>query len=74
MLTLAGCATSGGRSALPPIPLDIKLCFDTAVAAPKPGAMTKADVIKLVAALKLSDDAKTECGRRLIVFYESMAA
>ena len=73
-LTLTGCATSGVKLSspkLPPIPADIRLCFEQIVAAPKEGAMTKKQVLALVASLKLSEAQKVACGKRLIAFYEA---
>lgn len=58
------------RETLPPIPADLKVCFDSIVPAPK-GALNKSEVIELIASLKLSEADKTACGKRLIVFYES---
>lgn len=72
-LTLSACATSGpAPEAVPlaPLPSDLKVCFNHTVPAPKPGKMTKADVMRLIAALKASEASKTACGRRLIAFYE----
>lgn len=73
-LTLTACATSGTKlqpTTLPPIPADIRVCFDLIVAAPKKGAMTKKQVLELVASLKLSEAQKVACGKRLIAFYEA---
>lgn len=72
-LTLTGCMTSGSKrlSTLPPIPADIRVCFEQIVAAPKKGAMTKKQVIALIASLKLSEAQKVACGKRLIAFYEA---
>lgn len=73
-LTLTGCMTFGSKvqpPALPPIPADIRVCFEQIVAAPKKGAMTKKQVIELIASLKLSEAQKVACGKRLIAFYEA---
>lgn len=35
--------------------------------------MTKAQVMKLVARLKLSETEKVQCGKRLIAFYDSLS-
>lgn len=35
--------------------------------------MTKAQVMKLISSLKLSEAEKVACGNRLIAFYESLA-
>jgi hypothetical protein len=36
--------------------------------------MNKAQVINMIAELKASEAQKTECGRRLISFYDSLAS
>ncbi|QOV06118.1 o-spanin [Rhizobium phage Pasto] len=75
-LILTGCATSGKipvEPKLPPLPADIKVCFEDEVPAPKPGPLTKGQAMDLIASLKLSEFSKTMCGKRLIAFYESFA-
>lgn len=75
-LTLTGCASSGAipkpRAAPPPIPAGIEACLKATTPPPKAGPMTKADVFALVAKLKKSEAAKTACGKRLILFYETI--
>lgn len=58
--------------ALPPLPADLKVCFDEIVPEPQPGPMNKGAVMKLIASLKKSEAEKTACGLRLIAFYESL--
>ena len=74
-LTLTGCVTSGKalRPAYPELPADLRVCFDQTVPAPAQGPVTKAGVIKLIAALKRSDASKTDCGKRLIIFYDNVS-
>lgn len=36
--------------------------------------MSKEQVVRLIAALKKSEDAKSACGKRLVRFYESLGA
>lgn len=55
----------------PPIPADLKVCFDSIVSAPKKGPMSRKQVLQLVANLKLSEAEKVACGKRLIAFYEA---
>ncbi|ESX98702.1 hypothetical protein X755_15195 [Mesorhizobium sp. LNJC405B00] len=43
------------------------------MAAPKKGAMTKKQVLDLIASLKLSEAQKVACGKRLIAFYEAFS-
>lgn len=76
VLTLSGCVGSGSKlpePSLPAIPADLRVCFDKTVAPPKTGPLTKRDVVVLVARLKQSEQDKTECGKRLIAFYESIS-
>lgn len=73
-LTVSGCATSGvSLRPLPVLPTDLRVCFDSTVAEPKPGAMTKSDVFRLIAKLKLSETEKVACGKRLIAFYDNIS-
>lgn len=73
---LTSCASFGPKQvynpSLPEIPADIRICFETTVAKPKAGPMDKPAVFKLIAALKKSEAAKTDCGKRLIQFYDNI--
>lgn len=71
---MTGCATSGAKPALfyPELPADLRLCFDSPVAKPKAGPMTKADVLTLVSKLQLSETEKIERCERLIFFNDSL--
>lgn len=75
VMTLSGCATSGRfvEPSYPELPADLRVCFTDTVPAPKAGPMSKADVIKMIAALKLSETTKADCGTRLIAFYDNLA-
>lgn len=74
-LTLSGCVTSGQipKPVYPVLPVDIRLCFETLVPAPPPGPLSKAQVVKLIANLKASEAEKTDCGKRLIEFYDGLS-
>lgn len=75
-LTLSGCATSGNRivaPTYPELPADLRVCFSTTVAPPSVGVMTKKRVIFLIASLKKSESEKTDCGKRLIAFYDNLS-
>ena len=76
-MTLSGCATSGRFAApnYPVLPADLTICFtdDTLVPKPAAGTMDKKKVLLLIADLKASETSKTDCGRRLITFYETLA-
>jgi len=72
---LTGCATSGGKApTLPPIPGDIRACFDSVVGKPTAGELSRQQVFKLIADLKQSELNKSLCGKRLIAWYEMQAA
>lgn len=74
-LTLTACASSGRGlkpGKLPPIPAGIETCLTATTPAPRAGAMSKAQVFGLIAALKKSEASKTACGKRLIKFYEGL--
>lgn len=76
LTTLAGCATfSAGRdehvAALSPVPRDLRVCFNRLTPMPPEGPMSKSQTIALIAALRKSEVAKSQCGKRLIAFYEA---
>jgi hypothetical protein len=73
-LTLTGCATSGRYAAptYPNLPADLRICFNTTVAPPSAGPMPKKRVMLLIAAFKASESEKTDCGKRLIAFYDNL--
>jgi hypothetical protein len=63
--------------ALPPVPADLRACFGPRTLVPRPqgaGAISAAEVERLVARLKMSEWAHDRCGRRLIAWYEALAA
>lgn len=74
-MTLAGCMKdSSSVSDLPPVPADIKACFQSeGVPFPNPGRkMTRKQVAQLIVDLKTSEVEKTKCGRRLVAWYEKL--
>ena len=71
-LTLGGCVTSGSNgTSLAPIPGDIVTCFDSIVPAPKKQELTKKDIVRLIGDLKKSEMSKSQCGKRLIGYYDA---
>lgn len=70
-MTLTGCVTSGSNVSLAPVPGDIVACFNKLVPAPKPGPMSKKEVVSLIGKLKGSELEKSLCGKRLIQWYET---
>jgi hypothetical protein len=53
------------------VPGDLKACFANVVPRPAAGDMTRQQAFALIASLKRSELAKSQCGRRLIAFYEA---
>lgn len=73
-LTLTSCVTSGlTKPSYPELPADLRVCFDQTVPVPAKGPMTKGRVIFLISALKRTDAVKTDCGKRLVAFYDNVS-
>ena len=78
-MMLTACVTSydlqqaAPKLDLPPVPAGLKICFDKAPAPAPPGNLSRAQVFAILADLKASDQAKTDCGRRLIAWFEDLA-
>jgi hypothetical protein len=70
---LSGCDANNPPITLAPVPGDLRTCFGQFVPAPAPGKMNARQVAALIAALKRSELAMSQCGRRLIAFYETQA-
>ena len=71
--TLTGCLGSGAKVKVAPVtikvgevPADIQTCFDSLVQGPRKGPMSKKQALALIAALKLSELEKSQCGKRLL--------
>ena len=72
---LAGC-TSISRSLTPPevvvvaqyppIPNDLRNCFDEVTGFPNTQNLTNREIVRLIVDLRQSETRKTQCGRRLI--------
>lgn len=73
LLTLTGCVHSGAEITLAPVPAELKGCFSGTVPMPTPGALSRRQVVQLIADLKRSELQKSQCGRRLIAWYETQA-
>ncbi len=71
-MMLTGCATSGAPK-LQKLPAEYAECFGDLVGVPPPGSMSQAKVFAIIAALKKSELAKSQCGMRLIQYYEGLA-
>lgn len=77
-MTLTGCGHSGqaaknNRIRLAAIPADIRTCMAKEVPAPLPGSMSRAEAATLMAAFRKSDISKSQCGQRLIGWYDAQA-
>ena len=74
MMMLTGCVTSSAtkRPDLPAMPADLPACFKRLVPEPKAGALTKADVFRLITALRRSELEKAQCGERALLFYDNL--
>ena len=76
---LSGCASSGqapSRGApikLADIPPDIRLCLKREVPRPLPGEMSREQAANLMAAFRKSDYSKSQCGKRLMGWYDAQA-
>jgi hypothetical protein len=70
---LSGCDDEIKHITLAPVPAELKTCFGQFVPMPAKGAMSRRQVAALIAALKESELAKSQCGQRLIGFYETQA-
>lgn len=70
-MTLTGCETTSTSPKLATIPSDIQVCFDKLVPKPKPGPMSRQDVVGLIGKLRQSEVSKSLCGKRLIEWYNT---
>lgn len=77
IMTLTACASFGPTKIqeldYPILPPDLRTCFEEVVPAPSRGVLKKAQVITLIADLKLSETEKVDCGERLISFYDGLS-
>lgn len=80
LLLLTVCVGCAGNDrsltvapSLPPVSADLKACFEKRAFIPK-GPWSKAQVISIIGRLQASEDEKDGCGKRLISFYEDLAA
>ena len=69
---LSGCVTSSGVHNLPRLNPQFLICFMKVVGPPALGPLTQSDVFAIIAALKTSETAKSQCGLRLIAFYDKL--
>jgi hypothetical protein len=73
LTALTACVHSGTPNSvkLAAVPSDIRVCFNRLVPAPARGEMKQSDMLRLVADLKRSELKKSECGKRLLAFYDT---
>jgi hypothetical protein len=64
------------RVAMPSVPHELRTCFEEVFSLPgKRGAgWTNEQAISIIGGLRDSELAKTDCGRRLLAFYDDVAA
>jgi hypothetical protein len=76
LLSFGGCGVTVNSpwqyTQLPTLPGDYRVCFGNQVPAPI-GTLDRTKTAELIKDLKLSDQAKTGCGERLICFYEDLS-
>lgn len=73
--TLTACATYGNSDVtLAPVPGDLRACFDRLVSKPPGGDLTKKQMFRIVADLRASEESKSQCGKRLLAWYDAQAA
>ena len=79
LMTLTNCASSGQAPSkgtkirLSDIPPDIRACIQKEVPAPLAGEMSRERAAQLMAAFRKSDYAKSQCGKRLMGWYDAQA-
>ncbi len=61
---------------LPPVPHELRVCFDNTFKLPgkKGEGWTNAQAIGIIGGLRNSELGKTDCGKRLLRFYDDVAA
>jgi len=74
LLMLSGCTHSGTTnisqiSYLPPLPVDLVLCFDATTKFPRTKTLTRGQVLSLLTRLRGSELRLQACGKRLTAFY-----
>lgn len=74
---LAGCAAPEApvvRPDLPAVPAHLRECFDGVTTLPSDNQWTSEVVGDVIATLRVSELAKTDCGRQLLAFYDDLRA
>ena len=83
VLLLGGCGhhlVDGGFTApmvgytVPAVPQDLRECFAGVTGLPPGAEWDRATVVSTIAKLRSSELSKTDCGRRLLKFYDDLAA
>lgn len=72
---LTGCTAPQGpviKPDLPPVPAALRACFDGVTTLPADNQWTSEVVADVVATLRVSELAKTDCGRQLLAFYDDL--
>lgn len=75
---LTACETPSDRQALlAAVPADLRNCFGEVVVPrlpPQGQPISRRQIVALVAQLRESEQARTLCGRRLLLFYDTQAS
>lgn len=77
LMSLAGCATSGGDTRVPlaAVPDDIRACLAQVSDRPAgDGSMTTKQIVALIARLRASELRLSGCGKRLLALYDAQAS
>ena len=75
MVLTGGADTPGARAALHDVagvPADIVPCFDEVTTFPVTESLSRREAVKLIVDLRKSEIKKTQCGQRLIAWYEAL--
>lgn len=76
LVALAACATPRVEQPeapqLPPVPTHIRACFSGVTSLPAGDGWTSEVVAEVIAELRVSELAKTDCGRQLLAFYDEL--
>lgn len=81
LLTACGASSTGPvlaqkAAGLPPVPSELRVCFDRVFQFPgeKGTGYSKEQTVAIIGGLRGSELGKTDCGRRLLAFYDDVAA
>jgi hypothetical protein len=82
LILLTACGPSSNAktlaasaAGLPPLPLELRQCFEQVYKMPgkKGTPFSNSQVVEIIGGLRGSEAEKTDCGRRLIAFYDDVS-